>query len=101
KITSAKTAFVTHPMSLFVSGAQIGIEHIYAKSKSIRITAALHVKEDGLIYNGSYEGIKFELQNRFYLPGEKFRGNFNDLYLAPYLYYKQIQTRDFVNRREL
>lgn len=89
--TKKKSVLFIQPLSLIVGGGELGIEHLYMQNNSIRLMLGYFYREDFFLYGSTYEGFRAELQHRFYLSDDPLKGNFNDLYVSPYLYYKQIE----------
>lgn len=99
--TTKSTVFFVQPLSLAVGGGELGVEHLYAKNKTLRVQLGYFTRQNFIIYNGSYEGFRAELQHRFYLNDRPIKGNFNDLYISPYLQYKQIEISNFFGPNDL
>lgn len=89
--TLNRTVLSIQPLSLVVGGGEMAIEHLYADKKSIRLQLGYFLRSDFDLYNADFEGFRAEMQWRFYLSDDPAKGNFNDLYVAPYLQYKQVE----------
>ncbi|MCU0390302.1 MAG: hypothetical protein MUE81_04230 [Thermoflexibacter sp.] len=87
---SGKMILTMNPLALFGNGMEINFEKSNIKRHSWRFTAGYYLATKPYYYEfyDGFNGVKMELQKRFYL--RKFNESRKGTYIAPFLQYKHI-----------
>ncbi len=92
-VPAYQTAVSLQPFAFFGSGLEASIERRIAPMASLMFTAGYYLSDRPSVYDEAdvMQGLKLELQPRFYVNGEPLNG----VYFAPYLLYRQIRLENY------
>ncbi len=88
-----QTAFSLQPFAFLGSGLEINVERKIALMTSLSFIAGYYLSDRPNVYDeaDAMEGLKLELQPRFYVNGEPLNG----VFFAPYALYRQISLENY------